>query len=130
MLLTRDQILGTKDLQTETIPIPEWGGDVIVTELPSSDAATLHEFIHVGDGEERVIDNEYLMAKLAARCLVDDQGTRLFCDDDYKLLARKHPRAVAVIGAAALKLNVLSSAAHDDAVKNSEPEASEDFISA
>lgn len=130
MLLTRDQILDAKDLATEIISIPEWCGDVIVTELPSSDAATLHEFIHTGDDDERVIDNEYLMAKLAARCLVDDQGNRLFRDDDYRLLARKHPRAVAVIGAAALKLNVLSSKAHDDAVKNSEPEASEDFTSA
>ena len=33
MLLTRDAILAAADIQTETVPVPEWGGEVAVRPL-------------------------------------------------------------------------------------------------
>ena len=33
MVLSKEQILQADDLKTETVEVPEWGGDVLLREL-------------------------------------------------------------------------------------------------
>ena len=37
MTLTKDQILEANDLQSESVTVPEWGGDVLVRTMTGAD---------------------------------------------------------------------------------------------
>lgn len=72
------------------------------------------------DGNERVVDQMYLQARLVARCLVGENGEREYSDEEVEKLSDNVPASVlSILFQAAQKLNGLDAAAVEDAAKNS-----------
>lgn len=106
MSLTRDAILGLHDLKSTPVEVPEWGGTVYVRALNGSER----------DGLERMITSDSISrAAIAAMVTCDNQGVRLFGDDDVPALAQKHGGALERIVNAAMQFNVLTSASQSEA---------------
>ncbi len=96
-ILTREAILEAQDLKRKTINVPEWGGEVIVTEMT---VARRLEF------EKRLTDDEDLMRQLlVAFCAVDEAGELLFTLEDVQALGKKNFKAIHKVSEVALRLN-------------------------
>jgi hypothetical protein len=81
-ILGRDAILGAADLPTERVPVPEWGGAVLVrAERFALDAA-------LRDAKGRIKPAE-AMQRMLAMTIVDEQGALLFSEEDVAALSRK-----------------------------------------
>lgn len=114
MILTREQILSFDDLRKEKLSVPEWGGDV---------------FIRVMNGIERDAYEEWassagkslkgIRGRLAALCLVNEAGERLFSDEDVDALGKKSAAALERVVTAAMKLNAVTSEDVKELEKNS-----------
>lgn len=86
--LTREGLLAATQLPRERIDIPELGGFVFVQGMSADDRDAFEASLVTGRGKKRDVDTHNVRAKLAVRCLVDEQGTRLFKDHEAPLLGR------------------------------------------
>jgi hypothetical protein len=83
--LTRDQILqltGKRNIQE--INIPEWGGTVYVRELTGRERDKFETSVLSSNGNNSKTNAENLRARLVVLSVVDENGTRLFSDEDAK----------------------------------------------
>ena len=119
-LLTREEIQEVEDLQQEEVPVPEWGGSVIVQGLSAKERDIFEQSIVLLDesGKDYRTDMQNLRAKLVARTVVDEDGNRLFSEDDIAWLGEKNGAAIDRIFAVAQRLSGLAEADVEDLVKN------------
>lgn len=131
MALNRDAILGAVDVQSETVPVPEWGGDVIVRGLTGDELDAFQGSIRQfrpsldGKGMEAVLIQDGMRAKLLVRCLIDENGERLFTDQDAPALGAKNGSVIDRLYDVAARLSGLSEEEKAELEGNSET-ASED----
>ncbi len=93
-LLTRDAILAAVDVQTEDVPVPEWGGTVRVRGLSGTERDGYELWIIQGKGRNRDINIRQSRAKLVALTIVDADGKRVFDEADVALLGKKSALAL------------------------------------
>lgn len=91
MILNKTAILEASDLKTETVTVPEWGGDVIVRSITALDRYALIDFAMGADGT--IVRDKFVIGLLAAS-LVGEDGNRLFTNDEIQLLAGKSFTAI------------------------------------
>ena len=115
-MLNKDEILKADDLKTETVPVPEWGGDVSIRMLTGSERDSFEASI-IGNGKDKNFRD--IRAKLCARCLVGEDGTRLFSDAEILALGGKSAKPLDRIFDAAQKLNGFTDADVEELEKNS-----------
>ncbi|QTD96965.1 phage tail assembly chaperone [Streptomyces cyanogenus] len=142
MALNRDAILGVNDLLTEKVDVPEWGGEVIVRGLTGEERdayeASRRQIRNAGTPQqELVILSENMRAGLLVKCLIDENGDRLFTDQDAGLLGMKNGRTLDRLFDVASRLSGLSdeeaeqmegnsvTASEDAASTSSSPETSD-----
>jgi len=114
MALNKDQILSADDLKTETVAVPEWGGEVVIRVMTGEERDSFETEI-VND-EKRTIKN--IRARFLARVMCDDAGNRLFSDTDVEALGRKSAAVLDKLFAAAQKLNRLTKDDVEELAKN------------
>ena len=102
-MLTREQILAADDLSRETVDVPEWGGSVVVQMMRGSDRDAFEASI-ITEGKP---DLRNMRAKLAAACIVDESGKRLFSVADVDALGAKSAKALERVTSVAQRLNRL-----------------------
>lgn len=112
--LTREQILKVQDLKKKTINIPEWGGDVTISEM-SGEARDRWEQSIINGGKASLNN---VRAKLAAASIVDDAGNLMFKESDIKILANKSSAALDKVMVTAQKLNSLFDNDLEELAKN------------
>jgi len=102
-ILTRDEILQAQDLETVEVAVPEWGGVVRVRGLTGAERDALE-----AEAAElrRPLDN--FRARYVARCIVDENGERIFSDEDIEALGRKSAAALNRVFEAAVRLSALT----------------------
>lgn len=86
MTLTKEQILSIHDWQYQEVDVPEWGGTVRMRGLTSAERDQFELEV------QRIMEKGgslVLRARIVARCLVDDEGKRLFADAEIEKLAQK-----------------------------------------
>jgi len=127
--LTREAILQASDIQTEDVEVPEWGGTVAVRGLSGRGRDDFEASVMVGKGKNRDINVRNFRAKLVALCCVDEQGVRLFSDEDVKALGDKSAGALTKVFDVASRLSGLSKEDEEDLTKNSESDLSDGSIS-
>lgn len=88
-LLSRDAILGAADLPQERVSVPEWGGTVILRGMSGAERDAFEAGIMVTKGDKDVVDPRNLRARLIVRCVIDEDGKRLFADEDAEFLGAK-----------------------------------------
>ena len=115
MSLSKEQIKQAQDLQSTTVAVPEWGGDVIVRSMSVKDRI---EF------EARQSSNQSQtesMITLVLLTCVDEDGNKLFDDspEDRALMEGKSPAALIKVFNASIELNILNKDKIDEQAKNS-----------
>jgi hypothetical protein len=108
--LTADQILGADDLPKEPVSVPEWGGTVLVQGMSGTDrdrfeSAMLNDSMD-GIAKDKAMD--MYRARLAAACLVDRDGKRLFQGAAVKRLGEKSAQALSRVVDVASRLSGLT----------------------
>lgn len=95
-MLNRESILGAEDLPREKVLTPEWGAGTFVyvgtmsgAERDSFEQTILED--KKADGKAKLVN---VRAKLAVRVVQDEQGQRLFTDDDAEALGRKSAKVL------------------------------------
>lgn len=106
MVLSRDQILECSDLKKEEVQVPEWGGSVFVREMSGEDRDAWEASLI---NEKGTTNLKNIRARLAAFCIVDENGNRIFTDDDIELLGKKSGKALERVTAACQKINKLTN---------------------
>jgi len=119
MVLTRDQILQASDLVREAVAVPEWGGEVLVQALTGSERDAYEATLMQLRGSNPQWNFVNARAKLVARSCVDENGARIFADEDVKALAKKSAAALQRVYDVAMRLSGLSSQDMEDLTKNS-----------
>jgi hypothetical protein len=120
-ILDKMSILRAPDLKKETVYVPEWGkgAEVIVQEMSALDRDLLQaeigvvEFVDGPEGEDgkpvRKIKNTAALTNYAARvlvrCIVCEDGGRMFCDEEAEALGKKSVAAINRLFAVAQRLN-------------------------
>jgi hypothetical protein len=116
-MLTRETILGIRDITRELVAVPEWGGDVWVQVMSGTDRDAW-EVESLAGREVRLVN---MRAKLAVRCIVDVDGNRLFTNGDVEALGKKNWRALERIVTVAQRLNHLGDEEMEKLKGNSVP---------
>lgn len=126
-ILTRDDIQAANDLKKEWVPIPEWQapGDteeagVFVRALSSMErddyeAGIINREIK-SVGRRTEVDLHFndsyfvnLKARLCVRCMCDEDGNRLFSDDDAEMLGKKSAAALNRVADVAQRLSAMTN---------------------
>lgn len=128
--LSRADILNKSDLIREDVKVPEWGGMVTLRALTGAERDAYEASMVLTEGGDRRANMHNIRARLVARCLCDDEGNRLFSDDEIELLGAKSGAALARLFEVAKRLSGLSNEDIEDLEKNSEAGRSDGSTSA
>jgi hypothetical protein len=117
-LLNREQILLADDLQTEDVPVPEWGGMVRVRALTAGERDRWEAATYLDAQGGRVQTPEDIRAKLVALTCVDETGALMFSLDDVAALTKKNGAAMTRVYAVSSRLSFVTSADVEELAKN------------
>ena len=119
-ILTKQQILDSDDRKMERVPVPEWGGDVLVRTLSAKERDAYEgRHIHVVDGEAQFVF-EGSSADLGTLAICDEAGKSLFAQAEVAALGEKSSAMMSRVCDVARRLNGLDTKAAERAEKNSE----------
>lgn len=115
MLLSRDNILGADDLDTEDVPVPEWAPkgaanpaayEVRLRMLTGTERDKFERMMAEAQTNSSKKKNaENFRARMVALCAVDDHGARLFNNADIAVLGAKSSKALSRVFDACQKMN-------------------------
>ena len=88
-LLTKDQILGSDDRGHEDIDVPEWGGTIRVAAMTSGERDSFEASMLDKKGKSSGDKLLNFRARFVAKCIVGEDGKRLFSDKDIIALSKK-----------------------------------------
>ena len=131
-LLNKADILAADDLPYRDVPVPEWSGVVRVRTLTGAERdqyqRSVFQMSLSRDGKEvsTALRMEMADIRLAALCMVDAAGERLFALEEVEQLAGKRSKALDRVGRAARELNALSQQDVQELVGNSGATPSDD----
>ena len=117
--LGRDAILKASALKTEDVPVPEWGGSVLVRELRGRERDEWEASLAVQRGKTMVPDVANMRAKLVARTVVGEDGEPLFSQQDVAALGELSAAALDRVFEVASRLSALNPADVEDMGKAS-----------
>ena len=125
-LLTRDQVLGADDIETERVEVREWGGAVLVRGLSGAERdrfedETLERRGKKGTDVRANLAN--IRARLIALSVVSEDGKLLFTQADVKALGNKSAAALARVYDVAARLSGLTDEDVDELAGNFTGEA-------
>jgi hypothetical protein len=131
-LLTKQQIVVADDIITERVPVPGWGGDVLVRGLTGTGRdAYFKSMARTGRGGQPVADPVNATAKLCALCIIDPATDRpMFSPGEIELLGRKSAASLHRVEEVAMRLSGLSDEDMEELGKASASTPSEAFTSA
>jgi len=116
-LLSKIDILCARDLQTQDVDVPEWGGSVRVRSLTGRERDAFEASMVRGEGKDRKVDLTNMRARLVGLTVIDEVGLRLFKDEEVDLLGAKSGAALDRVFAVAQHLNGLSGADGEELTK-------------
>lgn len=88
-MLTRDQILACSDVQEQVVPVPEWGGDVLMIGLSAAEYDKYESGLFEMRKNQQRMTMQNARARLVVRCAHGDDRRRLFADADAEALGQK-----------------------------------------
>jgi hypothetical protein len=100
-MLSRAQILAADDMRRETVPVPEWGGDVMVRTLTGTERDKLEAAYK--------LDPSSFRTQMCAASICDEAGIALFTPEDIPALAEKNWEVLDRLVAVATKLSAVTT---------------------
>lgn len=124
-LLTKAQILAADKKKTEDVDVKEWGGKVRLQELSAADRDMWESESFVTDEDEEgkattKFNPKQARARLVVRCLIGDDGKRLFSDDEVAAVGSLSASTVQKLFMACRRLNAISAGDIKELEKNSD----------
>lgn len=125
-MLNRDDILNAKDIETEEVKVPEWGGSVLVRTMTGAGRDAFEQGIVASRVENKQKNIETIRARMVALSVVDESGNLLFTDEDIPALGKKSAKALDRVYSVCSRLNALLDGDVEELAKNSETGPSAD----
>lgn len=125
-LLSKEALVAAateRKLPREVVEVPELGGSVIVQGMTGIERDAWERSLVTGRGARRDVNTDNIRARLAVRCLIDQNGARLFTDEDAKHLGNLRADVLTRIFAAAQRVCGVSDGDVDELKKSSETAA-------
>jgi hypothetical protein len=107
-LLSRDAILAVRDLVTERVEVPEWGGAVLVQAMTGEERDAFEASLYRLRSTNGIMPN--LRARFVAAVVIDEAGARIFTEADIVALGKKSAAALERIFAVGQRLSHLGEA--------------------
>ena len=114
-MLNKQQILESKDIESEVVKVPEWGGDVMVKGLSLADKDEWADSI-LTDGKANM---KGATARLCALCICGEDGKPMFSSTDITSLQAKSAKALDRVFQVAQRLSGIGQKDIEETVKNS-----------
>jgi len=118
-LLTREAILGAKDLKIERVEVPEWGGAVMVKSMTGSERDEFENSVLRQNGRNVQLNTRQMRAKLCSWTVVDEAGKRMFTESDVAALGGKSAAGLDRVFTVASRLSGISREDVEELAKNS-----------
>lgn len=104
----KEQILAAKDTESKKIAVKEWGVDVHLKRL--SVAETMQFQTTIGNADEKDVTTGLRnMVSYIALCMCDENGQRIFNDDETHLLDTRSTEVIQKLFDEAAKLNGMTN---------------------
>jgi len=120
-ILSKDAILGARDIQTEDVDVPEWGGTVRVAVMSG---LARDNFIAMQEGGKQKYSE--FQARIIVVTAVDEAGQPLFTVEDIDALRAKSKAVLDRLTDVAVRINKMDVQAVEEAGKNSDAAPSGD----
>ena len=120
MALTKEQIFACEDIKTLTVPVPEWGGEVIVRTLSGTERDAWEQSMVDSKKDGKRVSIEMAKARLCILSIVDEDGKRIFTNADAIALNSKSGAAIDRVYTASAKLSGITDDEVAEIAKNSE----------
>jgi hypothetical protein len=124
-ILNKDQIRAKKDLVVEEVYISQWEDSVLVRSITSKERDLFEEQSVQRRGKSYEANVKNIRARLVALVVVDEQGNRIFADEDISWLGDKNAAALDTIWTVARRLAAFSKEDVDELSRDSETVPSE-----
>jgi hypothetical protein len=95
--LSREAILSAPDIETIEVNVPEWGGIVLIKPLTGAGRDAFEASVIEEKNGKTVLKSQNFRARLVARCIVDEDGKRMFADEDITSLGKKSSKALSML---------------------------------
>lgn len=129
-ILSRDEILTANDRKTEIVPVPEWGGEVIVRSMSGFERDAFEASVAQSKNGKQTTNLSNIRARLVAKCVVDEQNRPLFVTkDDVLALGEMSAAALDRVFAVCQELNGMTKKDVEDLVEDFGDDPSDDSIS-
>ena len=124
MLLSKADVFGVEDLKREVVPVPEWGGDVLVRGATAEEADAYQDSLSRTkmdeDGKTRIEEHyENAKARFIVNCIINEDGTRMFTPAEVEKLGKKSAVAINRIYQVAARLSGTTKRARQELEGNS-----------
>ncbi len=117
-VLTSAQVRA-RQLPREEVPVPEWGGSVLVRKLQAAERDEFEQWVANCRKAGGVAPN--VRARLVARALIDEEGQPLFGEADVALLGEKDADVLDRLFDVVQRISGMGLKAVEEAEKNSLP---------
>jgi hypothetical protein len=123
MVLTAEQIKAAAKLIIESVDVPEWGGTVLVKMLSGKEKTAFYVAQSIARKANNDEPIENYQARFCVAVLCDEEGNRLYQDDQADELGDLPSSGVIIerIYDKARKLNCMFTEAEEEQLKNSAP---------
>lgn len=128
-LLSAAQIEAADDRKHEDVHVPEWDGTVRVRGLSGEDRDAYEAEFVDAKGKPAAQRLRNIRAKLLVKCLVDEDGNRLFADNQAKALGAKNGAVVDRLFDVARRLSGIGQDAVAEGKDDSDSEANDSSTS-
>jgi len=119
MKLTREAILAKEDIETRTVNVPEWGGEVTVRGMTGRQRDIWEASMTEMRGKKYVPNLADARAKLIAYCVIDpDTGLLMFTYGDIEQLSQKSAAALDRIYEVAAELSGVGEKDLEELIEN------------
>lgn len=129
--LTREEILEADDREYDTVEVDEWkrGGKVRIRSITTGERTTYEQSCIVQKGSDRQLNLRRAREKLLVLMICDEEGNRIFAEDDIRALGKKNAKPIDRIFDKCQKLAGLSKEDIDQLTENFEETQEEDSSS-
>ena len=117
-LLTKQAILEAQDIQTTDVECPEWGGTVRIKAPTGAERDEFEQMITKRKGKDVTTDLRNVRARTVAKFAINEDGSRMFTDQEAGALGQKSAAALDRCFTAWLTLAGLSEKEMEDVSEN------------
>ena len=122
MRLSKDDILKAADNAPEEVNVPEWGGTVLVRGMTGKERDAFElSLMTPGRGGRREVNPANVRAKVVVRCVVDDEGNRLFTDAEAAEVGELPAAGIDRVYAVAARLSGMSESDQEEMARDFGP---------